>query len=163
MYGATNMVKRGLAFGLDPLRRGARVFALPPGRRAKRRRGVRMLMIPALLWVFTQLVMSGFILQPTQVLAGGLRTITICTGTELATITVDADGQPVKDAPAKRVACPWCAQFGGIGLLPAPDPAPLAAACGRSHKIALPQGLVSAATAPFFHYVTRAPPLSTSL
>jgi len=87
----------------------------------RRRRACVVLLLPALVWILTQLVTSGIVLTPSAARADGLRTITICTGTELATITIDADGNPVKDVPAKKVSCPWGARLAGIAPVPAPD------------------------------------------
>lgn len=162
MRGVAGLTSQGQAFG-----RGtpglAMPRAVPPSRNAGRRRGAPMLLLPALLWIFTQLVMSGFALHPNRALAGGLHSITICTGSELTTIIVDADGRPVSDVPTKTVECPWCAQFGGIGELPRPGPAPRALASGSGRRIALPSARMPTARAPFPHYVIRAPPLSASL
>ncbi len=128
----------------------------------KNRHASAVLLLPALLWIFTQLVMSGFILQPSVAQAGGLHVITICSGTKLTTLTVDANGKPVKDIPAKKVSCPWCAQFGGMGPVPAPDLAQVAAPSSDGHRIAVPQGHLTTSLS-FTHYASRAPPLSTSL
>ncbi len=121
------------------------------------------MLLPTLLWVFTQLVMSGLVLQPTVALADGLHTITICSGTELTTITVDADGNPVKDLPAKKVSCPWCAQFAGTGPIPAPDLALLAAPCTTARRLAVVEAHQAATGLSHSPYASRAPPLSTSL
>jgi len=121
------------------------------------------MLLPTLLWIFTQLVMSGFILQPSAAQAGGLHTITICSGTELTTITVDAEGNPVKDIPAKKVSCPWCAQFGGVAPTPAPDLTLIAAPCTGAERLSITQTQAPATGLSHSPYASRAPPLSTSL
>ena len=129
----------------------------------KTRRASVVLLLPALLWVFTQLVMSGFILQPTIAQAGGLHSITICSGTELTTITVDANGNPVKDIPAKKVSCPWCAQFAGIGPLPAPDLTLVALPDAEAQPLFLAQAQPAATGLSHSPYASRAPPRSTRI
>lgn len=69
----------------------------------------------ALLWVVTQTIMLSLpAIASADTAADGVRTIVICTGTGLETITLDPDGKPIK-TPAKTIHCPWCAQFGDIG------------------------------------------------
>ena len=129
----------------------------------KTRRANAALLLPAVLWVFTQLVMSGFILQPSVAQADGVRVITICSGTELTKITVDADGNPVKDIPAKKVTCPWCAQFAGVGPVPMPDMALVSAPCSDGQRIGVAQAHPSVISLSHTPYASRAPPFPTSL
>ncbi len=129
----------------------------------KSRRTGAVLLLPAFLWIFTQLVMSGLALQPSAAQADGLHTITICSGTELTTITVDAEGNPVKDIPAKKISCPWCAQFGGVAPIPLPDLTLIAAPGTGAERLSIARTQAPATGLSHSPYFSRAPPLSTSL
>ena len=161
-HGMVNIGNRYLTFRHDPLRR-SRHQSARLSRITKQQRNALVLMVPALLWVLTQLVMSGFITLSPQALANGLQTITICSGNALTTITVDANGQPVEDIPPKTIKCPWCTHLGGSGVLPPPDPVQLLRSFREVCNLEIPQKSIFASAALFFNYITRAPPLSASL
>jgi len=151
---------------------------LPRGRAApndaravlKGRRASAVLLLPAFLWVFTQLVMSGFILQPAVAQGGpglggasGLYQVVICTGSELITLTVDDTGQPVKGHPTQKTSCPWCAQFGGVAPIPQPDLTLVAAPRSDAQRLSVPQAQRTNTNFSHTPYGSRAPPFSTSL
>ena len=129
----------------------------------KTRRASAVLLLPAFLWVFTQLVMSGFILQPAAAADSGLTQVVICTGSELITLTLDANGQPVNGHPAQKTSCPWCAQFGGVAPVPQPDLTLVAAPCSQAHRLSVPKAQQTNARFSHTPYGSRAPPFSTSL
>ncbi len=85
-----------------------------------------MQLAAAIAWTVTQAFMLALpALTATSAAGGQLRTIVICTGSELKTITLSKDGKPVK-APAETVKCPWGAQLGGVGQVTRPAIVPIA-------------------------------------
>ncbi len=85
-----------------------------------------MQLAAAIAWTGIQAFMLALpALTATSAAGGQLRTIVICTGSELKTITLSKDGKPVK-TPPETVKCPWGAQLGGVGQVTRPATAPIA-------------------------------------
>ncbi|MCP4182883.1 MAG: hypothetical protein GY761_06140 [Hyphomicrobiales bacterium] len=83
-------------------------------------------LLPAVVWLFVQLVMTGVFLpanastKDTQSEAGLSNTVVICTSTGFKRITLNADGSLPQDTPDEENYCQWCMQFGKLPPLNVP-------------------------------------------
>lgn len=77
--------------------------------------------VPALLWLIAQFVMTGFIAIPANASAkalasdGAFETLVefiICTPNGLKTISLGAEESPESDGSGARPDCRWCQTFG---------------------------------------------------
>ena len=112
----------------------------------------------AIIWTTIQTLMLSLpALTAANTEEAGLRTIVICTGSELKAITIGEDGRPV--TPVKTVKCPWGTLLGGAGQLMRGMPAittPDGALIGRVIWWVSSQ-LLGSTSAQLFE--SRAPPL----
>ncbi len=129
----------------------------------------KFLMLPALVWLLTQLAMTGILgIGPTAAATGpvggaadGSYTLVICTPTGWETVTVNADGTTTSapETVSAYQACEYCQTPDGAAVLPSfsPDAPALRAGSGAVWLHAF------STAAPDAHrpagFLSRAPPV----